>query len=129
MKNELPLNKSEDLFPGFNINNTDKENLKILLDFPKQLIKYLRTEHERLQNEKALQEVSSLDKYKKFYKNSKTLIQRGEQASGSKLTKELVKKIRNDKPGRTYSSLANEYGVSTTQIFRIICREDWKHIK
>lgn len=104
MKNELPLNT-------------------------KQLIKYLQTEHERLQNEKALQKVSSLDKYKKFYKNSKTLIQRGEQASGSKLTKELVKKIRNDKPGRTYSSLANEYGVSTTQIFRIICRENWKHIK
>ena len=65
---------------------------------------------------------------KEFYKGSKTRIQRGELASQAKLTEEIVRRIREDKPGRTYRALGEKYSISTSQAFRIIIREHWGHI-
>jgi hypothetical protein len=54
---------------------------------------------------------------------------RGEHHRSAKLTAEKVRKIRSEREkGRTYQSLADEYGVDQSSIGAVVKRENWKHV-
>lgn len=52
----------------------------------------------------------------------------GEFNGQSKLTDEQVLEIRRRAPSELYKTLAAEFGVRTTNICKIVLRQNWKHI-
>lgn len=62
-------------------------------------------------------------------KTSEPLHRRGALHKGAKVNDVIVVEIRLKKAqGRTYQSIANEYGLSVYAVFAIVTRKTWKHI-
>jgi hypothetical protein len=53
----------------------------------------------------------------------------GEKSGTAKLTTKEVLEIRKCYPAKNYTTLAKEYGVSKSQITRIIKRQRWSHLQ
>lgn len=70
------------------------------------------------------------EKIKRGFKMTNTKnFKRGLDNSATKLTEEIVKKIRQDASYKTQKEQAREYGVSTTAIGYIIKRINWAHVE
>ena|SRR5699024_1397809 len=75
-----------------------------------------------------LEMVSQSDNLVHAYKNGLRSAKKGENNPSSKLTEKDIRKIIGLFGEKSVKELSDEYGVSTTVLYRIKSNESWKHI-